>query len=409
MTRRVHIVFLARDRTLALIALLTLVSTLALLLGGTAVEVMSPARDAVSGRVVAIDAGHGGPDGGAVGKSGVVEKHINLHIALELQRLLGRSAVHTVMTRTTDTDLASDGGTVTGSRKLADLKRRAVLVNEAEPDIFISIHSNSFPEPQWSGGQVFYSLSSEEGRRLAVEIQTKLAEVLGPNSRKARPADIYLLHAVKAPSALVEVGFLSNPREERLLSDPTYRVKVAGAIYQGIISYMTGTASTQAGESWGTVQRVSAQTQAGSDAAVLYFGGPTNMDGALVPEVRQLPGLGSMNKTEAVGALVSALLAGPGQASILQPTVPAGVVIRSVAMSGDVAVVDFSSEFIANHWGGSAAEEMTIYSIVNTLTELPYVKAVKILVEGQPIGALSGHLDLEHALQRNTSMVRFRS
>ena len=259
------------------------------------------------------------------------------------------------------------------------------------------------------GGQVFYSLSSEEGRRLAVEIQTKLAEVLGPNSRKARPADIYLLHAVKAPSALVEVGFLSNPREERLLSDPTYRVKVAGAIYQGIISYMTGTASTQAGESWGTVQRVSAQTQAGSDAAVLYFGGPTNMDGALVPEVRQLPGLGSMNKTEAVGALVSALLAGPGQASILQPTVPAGVVIRSVAMSGDVAVVDFSSEFIANHWGGSAAEEMTIYSIVNTLTELPYVKAVKILVEGQPIGALSGHLDLEHALQRNTSMVRFRS
>jgi spore germination protein GerM len=52
---------------------------------------------------------------------------------------------------------------------------------------------------------------------------------------------------------------------------------------------------------------------------------------------------------------------------------------------------------------------MTVYSIVNTLTELPFVRAVTILVEGKPIGALTGHLDLEGPLRRNTSMVRYRS
>lgn len=409
MARRVRIVFMASDRTLALVALLALVCTFALLLGGQVVEVMSPVRDAVSGRIIAIDAGHGGPDGGAAGKSGVVEKHVNLHVALELQRLLGRSAVHTVMTRTTDTDLVGDGVTVPGSRKLADLKRRAGMVNASHPDLFITIHANSFPESQWSGAQVFHNPSSEEGRRLAVEIQTKLVEALGPNSRKARPVDIYLLQTVSAPSALVEVGFLSNPREERLLSDPAYRVKVAEAIYQGILAYMTAGAPTDANGDWGTVQRVSAQASPGGDAAVLYFGGPTNLDGALMTEVRQLPGLSSMGHAEAVAALLSALLSGPGPASVLQPTVPAGVVVRSATLSGDVAVVDFSSEFVSNHWGGSSAEEMTVYSIVNTITELPYVKAVRILVEGKPIGALTGHLDLEHALQRNTSMVRFRN
>ena len=83
--------------------------------------------------------------------------------------------------------------------------------------------------------------------------------------------------------------------------------------------------------------------------------------------------------------------------------------VRSIRIEGEVAVLDFSAEFITNHWGGSSAEEMTVYSIVNTLTELPFVRAVTILVEGKPIGALTGHLDLEGPLRRNTSMVRYRS
>ena len=215
---------LISQRTCALVAAVVAAGVILYLLSTYAVTVIAPVRDIVSGRTVAIDAGHGGPDSGARGKSGIREKHINLHIALELRALLGRAAVYTVMTREADHDLIDDGEDITGSRKRAELERRAMLVNARSPDVFVTIHSNSFPESQWSGAQVFYNPVSDEGRALAVHIQAQLIQHLGPNTRKARPADIYLLRRVKAPSALVEVGFLSNPREERLLSDPTYRV-----------------------------------------------------------------------------------------------------------------------------------------------------------------------------------------
>ncbi|HON42591.1 MAG TPA: N-acetylmuramoyl-L-alanine amidase, partial [Bacillota bacterium] len=200
---RPRIIVLVSQRTCALMAAVVAVGVILYLLATYTVTVIAPARDIVSGRTVAIDAGHGGPDSGARGKSGIREKHINLHIALELRALLGRAAVYTVMTREADHDLIDDGEDITGSRKRAELERRATLVNASSPDIFVTIHSNSFPEPQWSGAQVFYNPVSDEGRALAVRIQAQLVQRLGPNTRKARPADIYLLRRVKAPSALV--------------------------------------------------------------------------------------------------------------------------------------------------------------------------------------------------------------
>lgn len=398
----------AFNKTIALLALLVFTGALATTIGRKAVYVAAPVRDAVSGRTVAIDAGHGGPDSGARGKSGVIEKHVNLHIALELQKLLGRASVHTVMTRTTDADLLGDGEDITGSRKRAELQRRAVIVNGARPDIFVTIHSNSFPEPQWWGAQVFYDPQSEAGRRLAVHIQTQLVQNLGPNRRKARPADIYLLRAVDVPSALVEVGFLSNPGEERLLSDPSYRVRVAEAIYAGMVSYFMDSGEKQAGQDWGVVKRVSTSSAA-PDMVLLYFGGPTNLDDCLMPEARPIDGLSSMNRLNALQTVVEALVSGPGKESILQPTIPGGVVIRWVRLEGDTAVVNFSREFVSNHWGGSTAEEMTVYSIVNTLTELAFVRGVRIMVEGEAIRTITGHLDIGGTLRRDTSMVHFRN
>ena len=93
-----------------------------------------------------------------------------------------------------------------------------------------------------------------------------------------------------------------------------------------------------------------------------------------------------MAPAKAVDAVLAALISGPGKDSILHPTIPSGTVVRSIRIEGEVAVLDFSAEFITNHWGGSSAEEMTVYSIVNTLTELPFVRAVTIVVEGKPIG-----------------------
>ena len=412
---RPRIIVLISQRTCALMAAAVAAGVALYLLATYAVTVVAPVRDIVSGRTVAIDAGHGGPDSGARGKSGIREKHINLHIALELRALLGRAAVYTVMTREADHDLIDDGEDITGSRKRAELERRATLVNDSSPDIFVTIHSNSFPEPQWSGAQVFYNPVSDEGRALAVHIQAQLVQRLGPNTRKARPADIYLLRRVKAPSALVEVGFLSNPREERLLSDPAYRARVAEAVYYGIIDYLVDAAgrsqlkpADSADSDWGAVRKV-ATAQLTPDSAVLYFGGPTNFDDSLMPEVRETPGLAAMDATDALTAVMHSLIAGPGKDSILQPTIPRGTVLRWVRLAGDVASVNLSAEFVSNHWGGSRAEEMTVYSIVNTLTEFAYVKRVRLLVEGKPIQSIAGHIDIEEPLVRNLSIVHFRS
>ncbi|HPU75036.1 MAG TPA: N-acetylmuramoyl-L-alanine amidase [Bacillota bacterium] len=412
---RPRIMILISQRTCALVAAVVAAGVILYLLSTYAVTVIAPVRDIVSGRTVAIDAGHGGPDSGARGKSGIREKHINLHIALELRALLGRAAVYTVMTREADHDLIDDGEDITGSRKRAELERRAMLVNARSPDVFVTIHSNSFPESQWSGAQVFYNPVSDEGRALAVHIQAQLVQRLGPNTRKARPADIYLLRRVKAPSALVEVGFLSNPREERLLSDPAYRVRVAEAVYHGIIDYLVDAAGREQhqptdsdGSDWGAVRKV-ATAQLSPDSAVLYFGGPTNFDDSLMPEVREVPGLAAMGPADALTAVMHSLVAGPGKDSILQPTIPRGTVLRWVRLSGDVASVNLSAEFVSNHWGGSRAEEMTVYSIVNTLTEFAYVKRVILLVEGKPIQSIAGHIDIEEPLVRNLSIVHFRS
>ena len=412
---RPRIMILISQRTCALVAAVVAAGVILYLLSTYAVTVIAPVRDIVSGRTVAIDAGHGGPDSGARGKSGIREKHINLHIALELRALLGRAAVYTVMTREADHDLIDDGEDITGSRKRAELERRAMLVNARSPDVFVTIHSNSFPESQWSGAQVFYNPVSDEGRALAVHIQAQLVQRLGPNTRKARPADIYLLRRVEAPSALVEVGFLSNPREERLLSDPAYRVRVAEAVYHGIIDYLVDAAGREQhqptdsdGSDWGAVRKV-ATAQLSPDSAVLYFGGPTNFDDSLMPEVREVPGLAAMGPADALTAVMHSLVAGPGKDSILQPTIPRGTVLRWVRLSGDVASVNLSAEFVSNHWGGSRAEEMTVYSIVNTLTEFAYVKRVILLVEGKPIQSIAGHIDIGEPLVRNLSIVHFRS
>ena len=411
---RPRIIVLISQRTCALMAAVVAAGVALYLLATYAVTVVAPVRDIVSGRTVAIDAGHGGPDSGARGKSGIREKHINLHIALELRALLGRAAVYTVMTREADHDLIDDGEDITGSRKRAELERRATLVNDSSPDIFVTIHSNSFPEPQWSGAQVFYNPVSDEGRALAVHIQAQLIQRLGPNTRKARPADIYLLRRVKAPSALVEVGFLSNPREERLLSDPTYRVRVAEAIYHGIIDYLVDAAGrsqlrpAESADSDGGAVRKAATAQLTPDSAVLYFGGPTNFDDSLMPEVREVPGLAAMDVAGGLTAVMHCLIAGPGKDSILQPTIPRGTVLRWVRLAGDVASVNLSAEFVSNHWGGSRAEEMTVYSIVNTLTEFACVKRVRLLVEGKPIQSIAGHIDIDEPLVRNLSIVHFR-
>ncbi|MCM3273180.1 N-acetylmuramoyl-L-alanine amidase CwlD [Paenibacillus elgii] len=196
----------------------------------------------LSGKIIALDAGHGGPDGGARSKDGLEEKDVNLAIALHLRDYLQQSGALVVMTREDDRDLASPGTKGYSKRKTEDLLKRADFVSKQKSNLFVSIHLNSIPSPRWSGAQTFFYPNHADNATLATLIQEEMKRNLKNTDRVAKQADkeIYLLKAMTIPSALVEVGFLSNPGEAQLLRDPTYQKKIATSIYQGILRYYSG-------------------------------------------------------------------------------------------------------------------------------------------------------------------------
>lgn len=191
----------------------------------------------ISGRTIVIDAGHGGIDPGAVSAKGVLEKDITLRISRELEHLLKKAAVYVIMVRHGDHDLADSSETNLLNRKRQDLSRRVRIAEEAHADLYISIHANYFPSPMWSGAQTFYYEGSGPGEHLAKTLQTELVRHLGPNHRLARPGDFRVLRDTTMPAAMVEVGFLSNPREAELLGQDRYQERVAAAIFAGLLRY----------------------------------------------------------------------------------------------------------------------------------------------------------------------------
>lgn len=187
--------------------------------------------------VVAIDIGHGGNDPGKVGVDGSLEKDINLQIAKRLKAYLESSDVEVVMTRDDDTGLynASDS-----NKKMADMRKRCEIINEATPDLVISIHQNSYHQEAISGGQVFYYKSSEKGKQLAEIIQKRFDYVLGEDNRRAAKANdnYYLLLHVKQPIVIVECGFLSNWNEAAKLNSEEYQDKLAWTIHMGVMEFL---------------------------------------------------------------------------------------------------------------------------------------------------------------------------
>jgi N-acetylmuramoyl-L-alanine amidase len=193
----------------------------------------------LSGRIIILDPGHGGPDGGAVGGE-VLEKDVSLSIAIKLRDYLQQQGALVMLTREDDTDLAEKDTKGYSRRKTEDLKKRVKFINDSEADLFISIHLNAIPSPRWRGAQTFYHNSLEENERVAKFIQAELRRNLENTERLAKPINgVYLLKYAKKPGALVEVGFLSNPDERQLLASDDYQTKLAASIYKGILRYFS--------------------------------------------------------------------------------------------------------------------------------------------------------------------------
>ncbi|MDY3938149.1 MAG: N-acetylmuramoyl-L-alanine amidase [Oscillospiraceae bacterium] len=192
---------------------------------------------------VVIDAGHGGVDPGSVSADGLLEKDVNLDIALKLNDILIQKGVKTLLVRNTDTDISDPGCSSVREKKVSDIHNRFALVNETPGSILVSIHQNFYEETKYSGTQVFYSANNDESRVLAGCIQSAVVSGLQPdNTRqiKASGDSIYLLYRAERPSVMVECGFLSNPEESKKLADGEYRQSLAQFVSDGIMNYLGG-------------------------------------------------------------------------------------------------------------------------------------------------------------------------
>ena len=190
-----------------------------------------------SQRVVVIDAGHGGIDGGAEADDGTLEKDLNLALALCIRDFLESSGVDVVLTRERDIMYAESSSP---HKKLDDLNERIRITEEAGALAFVSIHMNKFPVPKYSGLQVYYSENNEESAVLAEMIQGFVSSNFQPDNKRAvKPAgsSIYLLDKLECPAVLVECGFLSNPDELKKLKSEDYRKSLAVLIGVCILEY----------------------------------------------------------------------------------------------------------------------------------------------------------------------------
>lgn len=193
-----------------------------------------------NGLTVIIDPGHGGVDPGKIGVNKVLEKELNLSIALKLKKGLEEKGYKVIMTRESDMGLYSESDS---NKKRVDMNNRCNLINsEFEKDgkvINVSIHQNSYTSEGVKGPQVFYYSKSENGKRLAGILQKTVnssLQVEKPRTEKAND-NYYMLVHTNCPSVIVECGFLSNWEEAEQLMNDVYQQKIVDAILIGIEEY----------------------------------------------------------------------------------------------------------------------------------------------------------------------------
>lgn len=193
----------------------------------------------VSGKVIVLDAGHGNPDAGAEGTSGVTEQKINLLITQKVQSLLEQSGCQVILTRSDENGIYDLQSTTIREKKVSDIKNRVKIGNESSADAFISIHLNKILQSQYYGWQTFFKPNSEESEALAKSIQEGLnMSIQKENKRESLSiTGKYIIEHVEIPIAIVECGFLSNPEEEKQLQNDEYQNRLAWGIYNGIMDY----------------------------------------------------------------------------------------------------------------------------------------------------------------------------
>ncbi|MGD0152688.1 MAG: N-acetylmuramoyl-L-alanine amidase [Thermacetogeniaceae bacterium] len=188
----------------------------------------------LAGKKVVLDAGHGGNDAGAIGPHGVEEKDVNLEITAKTAEILRQQGVDVTLTRSDDS--------------YVDLSQRAAIANNINADVFVCIHANSTSDRAIGGtGTYTYapagtSLGQQRSQRLTLarDLQNETSASLGLHNRGVFEDNFEVLRCTVMPAALIEVAFISNPAEEKLLADANFQQQAASAIARGITKFLTG-------------------------------------------------------------------------------------------------------------------------------------------------------------------------
>lgn len=190
---------------------------------------------------VVVDAGHGLPDGGAVGANGTIEQKINLDVAKKVEEVLAGKGIKVIMTRNDENSLSDEKeGKTLREMKKEDMNKRLSIIKESNADLFISIHMNQFPQEKVNGLRLFYDKNHPETKELAQMMQERMAEVTGAKMYAVKTADqsLFLMKNPPIPAILVECGFISNPDEEKKLNDEDYQSRLAWAIAEAVEIYL---------------------------------------------------------------------------------------------------------------------------------------------------------------------------
>lgn len=192
-------------------------------------------------KVIVIDPGHGGVDGGT-NKGDILEKNINLEVGLKLRDLLVKKGAKVVMTREIDKSL-DDRIVGNGSRHREDLETRVRIINDSKADLFMSIHVNYSKNEKKLGPIVLHHINSEEGKFLAQHMQEYLNDVSTYKKmdlvtrHNIMAGNYYVAGNTSTPGIIIEMGFLSNDIDRKLLLDSDHQDEIIEQITKGLIAY----------------------------------------------------------------------------------------------------------------------------------------------------------------------------
>ena len=184
------------------------------------------------GKVIYIDAGHGGKDPGAIYKD-LKESDLNLIYSKEIGKKLEDFGATIYYIRDDDYDLSISSK----RRKKSDLNNRIKLINNSNSDIYLSIHMNSEQTGVWYGPQVFYSNVNKSNKILAKEIAKELKNNNLSTRKISLIKDKYMYDNIKIPGVLIEVGFLSNSSDRYKIQKDEYINKFSLVIAKSIVDY----------------------------------------------------------------------------------------------------------------------------------------------------------------------------